>query len=128
MTLLFDFQWAAIFIVSVYLVYSGVAAHRRMAQSWDSLAARLRKGNFVNIFVAGQSDAAGAGAYDEEFEARGTSRSGLWALFKGAGVVLEMADFAERASVPMDRAMLDSVRNDAMRSRVFALKALVFHP
>lgn len=126
MTLLFDLQWAAVIIATAYLCCSGVIAHRRNARSWDSLVAKLANGMAARIFVAGPSEAMEAGASDEDFRTKITSRRGLWAVFKGAGVVLEMADYVERTRSSIDPALLDSVRNDAMRSRVFALKALVF--
>jgi len=125
-TLSFDLQWAAVIIATAYLCGSGFIAHRRNARSWDSLVAKLANGMVARIFVAGPSEAMKAGAIDEDIRTKITSRRGLWAVFKGAGVVLEMADYAERTRSSIDPARLDSVRNDAMRSRVFALKALVF--
>jgi hypothetical protein len=113
-------------LVIVYLGCSGFLAHRRNERSWDSLAARLATGMVASIFVAGPSEAMRAGAIDEDFRSMITSRRGRWAAFKGAGVVLEMADYAERARSSIDPALLDSLRNDAMRSRLFALKSLVF--
>ncbi len=127
MSLHFDLQWAVVVMVTVYLGCSGFLTHRRNARSWDSLAARLATGTVARIFVAGPPEAMRAGATDEDFRSLITSRRGLWAVFKGAGVVLEMADYAERTRSSIDPALLDSLRNDAMRSRVLALKALVFY-
>jgi hypothetical protein len=125
-TVLFDFQLAAVAVVIVYLGCSGLLAHRRNARSWDSLATRLESGLVARIFVAGPSEAMKAGATDEDLNSKITSRRRLWAIYKGSGVVLEMADYAERSRSPIDPGLLDSVRNDAMRSRLLALKALVF--
>jgi hypothetical protein len=125
-TVLFDLEWAVLVAVTVYLVWSGFLAHHRNARSWDSLVARLGSGTLAGIFVADRSEVVEASAIDEDFRSKITSRRGLWAVYKGAGVVLEMADYAERNRSSIDPALLDSVRNDAMRSRVIALKALVF--
>jgi hypothetical protein len=125
-TLLFDLEWALLVVVIVYLGCSGFLAHRRNARSWNSLAAMLGTSMVARIFAAGPWDASKTSAIDEIFRTEITSRRGLWAVFKGAGVVLEMADYAERSRSPIDPAILDSARNDAMRSRVFALKALLF--
>jgi hypothetical protein len=125
-TVLFYLQLAAVAVVAVYLGCSGFLAHRRNTRSWDSLVARLGNGKVANIFVASPSEGIKAGAIEEEFRSKIASRRGLWAVFKGAGVVLQMADYAERSRSPIDPALLNSVRNDAMRSRVSALKALVF--
>jgi hypothetical protein len=125
-TVLFNLELSAVVVVTIYLGCSGFLAHRRNARSWDSLAARLGSGMAARIFVAGPWDASKTSAIDEIFRTEITSRRGLWAVFKGAGVVLEMADYAERSRSSIDPALLDSVRNDAMRSRVLALKALVF--
>ena len=126
MALYFHLQDAAVIAVTIYLACSGFLAHRRNTRSWDSLAARVGSGMFGRIFVAGLSQAVKANGIDEDFRAIITSRRGLWAVYKGAGVLLEMADYVERNCRSIDPAQLDSVRNDAMRSRVSALKALVF--
>lgn len=126
MTVLFDLQLAAVVVVTVYLGWSGWLAHRRNTRSWDSLVARMGRGMVASIFAAGSPEAMKAGAIDEDLRSKIKSRRGLWAVYKGAGVVLEMADYAERSRSSIDPALLDSVRNDAMRSRVLALKALVF--
>jgi hypothetical protein len=125
-TLLFNLQLAAVAVLIVYLGCSGFLAHRRNARSWDSLTARIGSGTIARVFVAGGSEAMKAGAIDEDLGSKIASRRGLWAVYKGAGVALEMADYAERSRSSIDPALLDSVRNDAMRSRVLALKALVF--
>lgn len=126
MTLLFDLEWAGLAVVIVYLGWSGLRAHRRNARSWDSLAALLGSGMAARIFAAGPWDASKTSPTDEVFRVEINSRRGLWAVFKGAGVALQMADYAERSRSPIDPALLDSVRNDAMRSRLLALKALVY--
>ena len=89
-------------------------------------AARIGRGVVGSIFVAGSSQALKAEVNDEDFRSKITSRRGLWAVYRGTGVLLEMADYVERTCTSIDPAQLDSVRNDAMWCRVFAWKALVF--
>jgi hypothetical protein len=80
----------------------------------------------AGIFTAGPPDAMKAAATDEDLRSTMKPRRGAWAVYKRSGVVLEMADYAERNCNSIDPVLLDTLRNDAMRSRLFALKALVF--
>jgi hypothetical protein len=110
-------QWALTVAATLYLSYFGVLAHRRNARSWDSLAARLRTGEVAEIFVAVKTA--------DALRVRLSSRNGLQAAYRGAGIALEMADYAERRAMA-DRGLVNALREDGIAVRLLALKQLLF--
>jgi hypothetical protein len=65
----------------------------------------------------------GLSANPEEAWARIRGPRGLWAMYRNAGVMMEMAEFAARNS-DVDEALLETLRSDATQIRICVLKAL----
>jgi len=79
--------------ITAYLTGVYVALDRRNRASWQELAGRLAPG------------------------------SGRRTAFHNAGVLLEMMDYARRADKPIDAALAESLRREAMRARLAAFLA-----
>ena len=110
--------------VGYYLALWRIRVRRRNEESWDSLMGRLR----VDWSARELSDAflwkEGIDATAEDAWKRMEGPKGLWVMFKNAGVMLEMADFAAKHSAGVDRLALETLRSDAMHIRLCVLMAL----
>jgi hypothetical protein len=117
-------------IVSALLVYFGKwrgNMRRRNVQSWDSLLCRLRSDwsakDLSNQFLWKE----GLTATHDDIWQRLDGPRGLWAIYQNARVLLEMADFASRNSLPgtpIDPMVLEALRSDAMQIRLCVLMCL----
>ena len=102
-------QIAACTMVAIYLGYSRTRLLERNMRSWDqivgSLDPRWAAGNSVGTSV--------------------TSLNDLRALHNSAGVLIEMADYADRNCNAIDPKLLATLRNDAIQIRIHSLKSLL---
>jgi hypothetical protein len=117
-------QVTAVLGAAAYLKHWRDRVRSRNTQTWGSLVARLRPDwNSREL-----SDPAlwtdGASATPEQKWERMHGARGLVAMFQNAGVMLEMADYAERNSDTISRELLASLRSDALQIRISALDAL----
>jgi hypothetical protein len=117
----FLFPIAVIAAVAVYLGHIRAAAHRRNAQSWDSLMAQLRLDWSARELSDGTE---GMSTTPESAWQRMEGPKGLCVMYQNAKVMLEMADYAARSSESVDRQLLETLRSDAMHIRVYAAIAL----
>ena len=92
-------QFACVAASTLLLTAWGVEQWRRQLQSWETIMARVQP-------VA--------------------ATSSTWVRFRSAGVAMEMADYAERRCRGVDPAHVAALRNDAVRVRVAAAKAMVY--
>jgi hypothetical protein len=100
------------------------SAKRRNKQTWGSLLARLRPDWNSRELSDPSLWAQKLKATPEEKWNRIRGARGLCAMYQNAGVMLEMADFADRNSDTVDREMLETLRSDAMQIRVYVMVAL----
>jgi hypothetical protein len=108
-------QSAAFTLTAAYLVFSAVMLHRRNQLSWDSLSSRLHP-------------AWASTRYAAPFGAIAADRSALWSAFRDAGVLMQMADYADRNGVAVDRSVVASMRADAIRIRFAVLQSFLRQP
>jgi hypothetical protein len=117
----FLFPIAVIAGVALYLGHLRAAERRRNAQSWDSLVAQLR----LDWSARELSDGTKAiGTTPETVWQRMEGPKGLCVMYQNARVMMEMADYAARNSDSVDRKLLETLRSDAMRIRVYVAIAL----
>jgi hypothetical protein len=113
--------------VTALLVSARMGARRRNTQSWDSLLARLEPDwsarNLSDHFLWKEGLCT---TTEETWEGIQGAR-GLRAMYKNAGVMLEIADYASRNSDSIDEALLAALRSDATQIRAGAMKALALH-
>ena len=117
-------QIASVLGITLYLGHWRNRVRRRNTQSWDALLGRLRPDwsarELSNDFLWKE----GVSATPEEAWKRMEGPRGLMVMFKNAGVMLEMADFASKNSDNVDRVILETLRSDAMHIRMCVLMAL----
>jgi hypothetical protein len=118
-------------IVSALLVYFGKwrkNMRRRNTQSWDSLLGQLRSDWSARDLGEQFLWKEGLNATTDDIWQRLDGPRGLWAIFQNSRVMLEMADYANRNSVPgsdpIDPMLLEALRSDAMQIRLCVLMAL----
>ena len=117
-------QISAILAVALYLGRRLRVARRRNTQSWDSMLARLRPDWSARELSEHFLWKDGINATPEDAWQRMEGPKGLWVMFKNAGVMLEMADFAAKNSVNVDRLLIETLHSDAMQIRLCVLTAL----
>lgn len=119
-------QFVAVACVALYLASWRFRTYRRNHQSWESLVARLQHvWNIREINEHFPWKEGLSATPDRTWNQIGGAR-GLWAMYKNAGIMLQMADFAARHA-GVDPLVLEVLRGDATQIRIAALKALAEH-
>ena len=116
-------QVVAVALVVLFLVWSRLRISRRNRQSWEGVLARMRHGWNNGALSEHFPWKEGLNASPDETWARIGGARGLWAMYRNAGIMLELADFAAR-HVGVDQAQLGTLRADATQIRLAALLAL----
>jgi hypothetical protein len=111
--------------MAVYLVLWAAKLHRRNARRWDAMVAKLRFS-----FSSGESSADLAAEMDryftgEEIAKRAQTIHGRRTMFREAGVMLEMADYAERNGGAEAASLVASLRSHALAIRMGTAKSLL---
>jgi hypothetical protein len=112
-------QFALFAMIAAYLAFSAATLHRRNRVSWESLSSRLDPARLAPAMAVSESARVAVLASD---------RSARWSAFRDAGVLMQMADFADRNSSAIDPSALASLRADAIRMRFAVLYSFVQHP
>ncbi len=112
-------------LIAIYFGYLRVKMGRRNGQTWESLLAKLQP----NWSGRGLSEhflwKEGLTASPEETWERIQGARGLWAMFKNAGILQQMAEYASRHCDTIDPILIESLRSDAAQIRICAITALV---
>jgi hypothetical protein len=125
-TILDSYLQIALFVsVAVYLGQWSAGLYRRNARSWDAMVARLRLS-----FSNGGSSAHLAAEMDryftsEEIAKRALTAEGRQRMFREAGVMLEMADYAERNGGSEAVPLVARLRSHALAIRMGTLRKRV---
>jgi hypothetical protein len=117
-------QIVAVALVVGYLGYLRISTGRRNRQSWESLIARLQTGWSGRQLSEHFLWKEGVNATPDETWVHIQGTRGLWAMYKNAAVMLQMADFAARHSDSVDPELLQTLRSDAMQIRLCALRTI----
>jgi hypothetical protein len=116
----------AIFVVTAgYLGYWAAEQRTRSARSWDEIAARLQPD--LRRAALGTSLAVTVDRLfsREEIEAQARSAHGRRTMFHNAGVMLEMAEYAERYGGTEIAPLIASLRSHAWAIRLATAKSVV---
>jgi len=114
--ILIPVQIGVVLLIAAYLAGWYFQMYRRNRRLWDELLARMspecRQG------------------WTLPSPARAQALSAVWvsnprAAFRDAGVLMEMADYAERNSLVDDPARMQAVRTAALRLRLSAASAMI---
>lgn len=119
----FFIQVAVWIALAVYLWQCRAYMRRRNRATWETLLGKLRS---VSATAPADSDKIEVfAAENEPVSSKSYAPRTAWMHFRRAGVVLELADCAERNSVPgpafIDPVLLAFVRKEAMQNRISAL-------
>jgi hypothetical protein len=117
-------QLLAFAAVVYYFSRWRAAVRRRNNQSWESLLARLRPDWSARELSEQFLWKEGLNATPDDAWQRMEGPRGLWVMYQNSRVMLEMADFAARHDVDVDKVLLETLRSDAMQIRVCVLMAL----
>ena len=118
-------QIGAVLAIVVYLARCRIRLARRNRQSWEALVAKLRpawggeQSSTHYLWMEGITVCP-----DELWDNIGGTR-GVWTLFKNAGIMLELAEYADRNCETIDQVLLQRLRSDALQIRKCALGVLV---
>lgn len=117
-------QIVAVSLVVGYLGYLRFSVARRSKQSWESLIARLQQGWSGRQLSEHFLWKEGLSSTPDETWVHIQGTRGLWAMFKNAGVMLQMADFAARHAENVDPELLRTLRSDAVQLRLCTLMTI----
>jgi hypothetical protein len=118
-------QIVVLFAVALGLLRWRKSVHRRNAQTWETLLARLRQDWSARELSEHFLWQEGLNATPEDAWQRMEGPKGLWVMHQNAQVMLEMADYALRNCEGVDRLLVETLRSDAMQIRVCVFTALV---
>jgi hypothetical protein len=110
--------------IAVYFAWSRNRMRRRGTQSWEGLLSRLRPDWSARELSEHFLWKEGVDATPDDAWQRMQGPKGLWVMFKNAGVMLEMADFAAKNDSGVDPVVIATLRSDAMQIRLCVLMAL----
>jgi hypothetical protein len=106
-TILIPLQLGTFTLTLLYLIYSRVEMRRRLCRSWQAIASRLSPTCFHT-----ESTAASLGAMAR-------------VRYRDAGVMMEIADYAERNARNLDHILIEELRSDALKIRIGILRTLL---
>jgi predicted Ser/Thr protein kinase len=104
-TILIPLQFAVCAAITLYLVHCRVELQRRNQRSWQQIVSRFSP------------------ALQSIETARRISATAPRVAFRNAGVMMEIADYAERNSSGLDIAAIEGLRSHALSVRFSALKS-----
>lgn len=106
--ILIPIQLGVFALTLFYLIYSRVEMRRRLCRSWQAIASRLSPGCFDT-----SSTAASLGMIEPRVR------------YRDAGVMMEIADYAERNVRNLDHILIEELRSNALQIRIGILKTLL---
>ena len=118
------FQIAVVVAIVAYLGYWQTSVRRRNRQSWDSLIARLSPALNIRPLSEHFPWKEGLSATPSQAWERIHGMSGLRALYRNAGVILEIANFTARNADNVDPILLQNIHSDAMQIRLCVLSTM----
>jgi hypothetical protein len=98
---------------------------KRRDQSWESLLTRLRRDGCVRDLNAQFLWKEGLTVTPEDAWQRMEGPKGLWLMYQNAQVMQEMADFADRNGMDVDRILVETLHSDAVQIRICVLMAML---
>jgi hypothetical protein len=119
--ILFSYVQLAVWLaITAYLCFARIAFQRRRARSWNELVKRLRAG-------AGDESADAAAEMDRRFTSEAIARRvgdarGRRSMFRHAGAMMEMADYAERNGGAASAPAAANLRSHATAIRIATVR------
>ena len=99
--------------------------NRSRVQTWDEIVAQLRTNDWGFEEISERYlYKSGINATASDIWPRIHGASGLWAMYRNAALLLQLADYAAQHGENVDEALLESLRADAFQIRMSVLTAL----
>lgn len=120
-----------VLVSTVLIAYAAiflVAQSRRRKRSWNSIAGRLQAHDWgLEEIADGYLYRAGILATTEDIWKKIAGCRGLWAMYRNAAVLVELADYAAEHGNGIDPLLLTNLRRDAFQIRMWVIMALAQH-
>lgn len=120
-----------IFATAALIAYAGfwrrqqVKRHKR---DWNQIASRLLGHDWgIEEIAEAYLYKSGIRATTEDIWQRITGCQGLWAMYKNAPVLVDLADYAAQHGGEQDQELLQRLRSDAFQIRLYVMLALAQH-
>lgn len=117
--------------VSLLIVYACVWRRQqwtRGKKSWDEIVARLCGHDWgLEDIAEGYLYKSGIRATTQDIWQRIAGCRGLWAMYKNAPVLVDLADYAAKHGDGIDPILLSELRRDAFQIRLYVIMALAQH-
>lgn len=117
-------QIALVVAIAGYFGYWVLSMRRRNGQCWESLIAKLQDGLNFQALSEHFPWKEGLHTTPEETWERLGGVKGLKAIYKNAGVMLEIANFAARNADNVDQVLLQNIHADATQIRMCVMRTL----
>jgi hypothetical protein len=126
--LLIFLQILGVCLLLAYVSHWRKQQWKRGKKSWDEIVAGLSDHGWgIEDISERYLYKSGIRATTQDIWQRITGCSGLWAMYKNAPILVELADYAAKHGDGIDPELLDRLRRDAFQIRLFVLLALVQH-
>lgn len=117
-------QVAAVVAIAFYFVRWRRNVHRRNAQTWETLLAKLRPEWSARELSDHFLWQEGLSATPEDAWQRMEGPKGLWVMYQNARVMQEMANYAAKHCDGVDRLLVETLHSDAVQIRVCVIMAI----
>jgi hypothetical protein len=98
---------------------------RSRVNTWDEIVAKLRTNDWGFEEISERYlYKSGISATSSDIWPKIHGASGLWAMYRNAALLLQLADYAAQHGENVDEALLESLRADAFQIRLSVLTAL----
>lgn len=120
-----------IFATAVLITYASIWRRqqlKRRKQDWNQIVSRLLDHDWgIEEIAEVYLYKGGIRATTEDIWQRITGCRGLWAMYKNAPVLVDLADYASEHGGGKDEELLERLRSDAFQIRLYVMMALAQH-
>ena len=120
-----------VLVTMLLIIYAGQWRRRetkKAGASWESIVARLQANDWGLEDVSERYLYSGAiTASTQDIRKKIKGARGLWAMYRNAPVLVQLADYAATHGEGVPEEILESLRSDAFQIRICVLMALAQH-
>ena len=120
-----------IFATAILIAYAGIwrrQQRKRNKQGWNQIVSRLLDHDWgIEEIAEVYLYKSGIRATTADIWQRITGCRGLWAMYKNAPVLVDLADYASEHGGGKDEELLERLRSDAFQIRLYVMLALAQH-
>ncbi len=125
------FPLLQVLLTAILVTYAGFWRRQQMkrrGKTWSEIVSQLRDNDWgIDEIVDRFPFKAGVRATPGDIWERITGCRGLWAMYKNAPVLVELADYAAEHGDNVNQELLEGLRSDAFQIRLCVMLALAQH-